>query len=147
MQEEYPIESLVQHRRGMLLIDRLLSHAENSVETEVTIRPDSTFCVDGKVPAWVGLEYAAQGVAVYAGLQEKKLGLPAKVGFLLGCRNYETHVPHFPVGMVLRIHVAEEFRDHNMGVYQCSLYDQENNMVATTSLRAYVPDNLDDILL
>lgn len=146
MKEIYPIESLLKHRRGMLLIDRLVDYDDNSITAEVTIREDSTFCKNGAVPAWVGLEYAAQGVGVYAGVYEKKLGHPTKVGFLLGCRKYKTTLSQFSVGMTIRIHVLEDFRDENMGVYQCTLYDENNNIIVTTSLSAYVPERLEDIL-
>jgi predicted hotdog family 3-hydroxylacyl-ACP dehydratase len=145
MQEIYSIESLIKHRRGMLLIDRLVEYDDNSIIVEVTIRENSTFYKNGAVPAWIGLEYAAQGVGAYAGIYEKKLGHPTKVGFLLGCRKYHTTVSQFPLGMTIRIHVIEEFRDENMGVYQCTLYDENNNVVATTSLSAYVPERLEDI--
>jgi len=144
--ELYSIESLIKHRRGMLLIDRLIDYDENSVTVEVTITESSTFCSNGSVPAWVGLEYAAQGVGTYAGVYEKKLGHPTKVGFLLGCRKYKSSLSVFPVGMTLHIHVTEEFRDENMGVYQCVLKNTENNIVATTSISAYVPERLEDVL-
>ncbi len=140
-----PIEALVQHRRGMLLIERLLSYADGYAEVETTIREDSTFCAKGAVPIWVGMEYAAQGVAAYAGMYEKQSGRATKVGLLLGCRNYTPSIEEFPVGMTLRITVKEEFRDNNMGVYACAIYDQQDNCVATTTISAYVPENIGDI--
>lgn len=143
--DKYPIESLVKHRRGMLLIDRLISHSDNGVVVEVDITPNSSFLQDGHVPAWIGVEYAAQGVAVYAGLRDHLNFRENKVGLLLSCRNYKVQRSRFMLGETLSIRVEEEFSDGQMGAYNCTIHDANQEMIASVSLNAYVPETVIDI--
>ncbi len=141
---KYQLEDLVKHRRGMLLIDRIVSHDEDSVTAEVTITPQSTFFQQDHVPSWVGLEYAAQTVAALSGLRAKTKNQDMKVGLLLSCRRYQCTRPRFVAGDVLTIHAKEEFNDGQMGAYNCSIH-QGAEEVATVSLSAYIPESINDL--
>ena len=80
------IPSLVPHGGAMSLLGRLLSTEGESLVAEVAIGPDSMFCTNGSVGAWVGVEYMAQAVAAHAGYAAGLRGEPVRVGFLLGAR-------------------------------------------------------------
>ena len=88
------IRTLVPHAGPMLLLDRIVSVDAESVCAEVRIRKDSLFCVDGGVGAWVGLEYIAQAIAVYAGFRAALRGEAVKVGFLLGTQTLRMRSPN-----------------------------------------------------
>ena len=118
---DYPLDKIMKHKRTMLLLDRVVSHTDNFILAEVTISPASTFFHDGHVPAWVGLEYAAQAVAAFSGIRAMENNGESKVGFLLSCRRYICSRSAFKYGDVITIHAQEEFNDGNMGGYTCSL--------------------------
>ena len=40
---DYPIEDLIKHRRGMLLVDRLVSYDVSGVVVEVVLKEDASF--------------------------------------------------------------------------------------------------------
>ena len=138
------IEKLIKHRRGMLLIDEVLSYNDDTITTQLTIKKDTTFLQDGQVPAWVGVEYVAQSVAALSGMRAHHLCEEAKIGLLLSCRRYKSNRSAFNLGEVLIIHVDEEFNDGNMGAYTCSISINDET-IASLTLSAYIPDNIDDI--
>tara|TARA_B100001750_G_scaffold211649_1_gene193000 strand:- start:933 stop:1376 length:444 start_codon:yes stop_codon:yes gene_type:complete len=141
---DYPLDKIMKHKRTMLLLDRVVSHTDNIVVAEVTISPASTFFHDGHVPAWVGLEYAAQAVAAFSGIRAMENNGESKVGFLLSCRRYICSRSAFKYGDVITIHAQEEFNDGNMGGYTCSL-SIGGEEVASVTLSAYIPEKLNEM--
>ena len=45
---DYQIEDLIKHRRGMLLIDRLVSYDKTGVVVEVVIKKKTSFLRNGR---------------------------------------------------------------------------------------------------
>ena len=142
---DYPIEDLIKHRRGMLLVDRLVSYNLSEVVVEVVLKEDASFLNKDYVPAWVGIEYAAQAVAAWAGLQAIHDDKEAKIGLLLSCRRYKSTRPRFMLGEVLNVHAREEFSDGQMGAYSCSIYDEAGMEVVMVSLNTFMPENVKEI--
>ena len=142
---DYLIEDLIKHRRGMLLVDRLVSYNLSEVVVEVVLKEDASFLNKDYVPAWVGIEYAAQAVAAWAGLQAIQGDKDVKIGLLLSCRKYKSTRPRFMLGEVLNVHAREEFSDGQMGAYSCSIYDEAGKEVVTVSLSAFMPENVEEI--
>ena len=142
---DYPIEDLIKHRRGMLLVNRLVSYDVSGVVVEVVLKEDASFLNEDYVPAWVGIEYAAQAVATWAGLQAIQGDKEVKIGLLLSCRKYKSTRPRFMLGEVLNVHVREEFSDGQMGAYSCSIYDEAGMEVVMVSLNTFVPENVKEI--
>ena len=95
------IEDLVKHRRGMLLVDKILSYDECGLIAEVVIKKGNSFLSEGYVPAWIGIEYVAQAVAAWGGLQAIQDDKGVKIGLLLSCRKYKSTRSHFMLGEVL----------------------------------------------
>lgn len=99
MSVEYSIAQVLPHEGRMLLLDELFEYGQEHVVAAVEIRPDSVLCEPGRgVPSWVGLEYMAQTVAAFSGVEEVRLGMKPRIGLLLGTRNYQAKVPYFPIG-------------------------------------------------
>ena len=142
---DYPIEDLIKHRRGMLLVDRLVSYNLSEVVVEVILKEDTSFLNEDYVPAWVGIEYAAQSIAAWAGLQAIQGDKEVKIGLLLSCRKYKSTRPRFMLGEVLKVHSRKEFSDGQMGTYSCSIYDEAGIEVVTASLNTFMPENVKEI--
>lgn len=101
---KYRIEQVLPHTGRILLLDELVGWDEEKVVAAVTIRADSVLC-DGErgVPSWVGLEYMAQTVASFSGVEEVMQGMKPRIGLLLGSRSYRAHVAFFPIGARLLV--------------------------------------------
>lgn len=144
------IRSLVPHSGTMVLLDRVVALADETLCAELVIKPDTLFCDGQGVGAWVGVEYMAQAVAAFAGYEARVRGRPVKVGFLLGSRRYQSHRPSFPVGSTLHIHVQRALQGENgLGAFECridALEDAGVMTVATASITVFQPDNVNQFL-
>ncbi len=138
----YDIETLVSHRGAMLLLDRVVEASRLHAMIEITIDESSTFYKTGQgVPAWVGIEYMAQAVAVLGGVQALEDSDPVPMGYLLGTRKYRCALPWFEDGWVLRIRCEEEVLDGNgLGAYNCEMMVNpfnEDDVIAQSRLTVY----------
>lgn len=131
------IAELIPHSGRMVLLDRIIDFDEQSLSAELTVRNDSLLGDDKCVPAYVGIEYMAQAIAAYAGIQSKQAGEPIKIGFLLGTRRYTSNVGSFAVGTLLTIHVKNIIQDDKLGVFDCKIYAKGIEIIA--SLTVYQP--------
>jgi len=123
----WPLEELLPHSGPMILIDEALEAGEGWATAAARVGEDSVFYQAGLgVPAWVGIEYMAQTIALYAGICAKQAGTDIRIGFLLGTRRYQTQTSYFPLGSLLRISVQEEWQDGNMAVFACRIYCHED---------------------
>ncbi len=141
------IERLVPHRAPMLLIDRIVEAAEDTVTAEARVDPHCVFAVGDKgVPSYVGLEMMAQTVCAYDGLRRFEEGLPPPLGFLLGCRRYTVRRPYLAPGAVLTITARMLLHDGDMASFECSIRDDDTTNFAEGSLNVYRPANPEAIL-
>jgi len=135
------------HRPPMVLLDRVVEAAETHIVCEVALQVDSPFCDGAAVPGWVGIEYMAQTIGVLAGWRALAKQLPVKIGFLVGTRQYQSHVPQFRVGDVLRVTADEEMTTtDSLSVMHCKLHDASGTLLAEASLLVFQPDDLDAYL-
>jgi predicted hotdog family 3-hydroxylacyl-ACP dehydratase len=127
----------------MLLLDEVLEHSPEHVVCAVTIRPASQFCEAAKgVPAWVGLEYMAQTVCAYSGVDEARAGQRPSIGLLLGARRYESQVDSFAPGTRLRIRADLVLRDENdLVAFNCTIHDGERTL-ARGDIKALRPKDV-----
>ncbi|WP_432722094.1 3-hydroxy-fatty acyl-ACP dehydratase [Jeongeupia wiesaeckerbachi] len=141
-----PIADYLPHSGRMVLLDRVVSTAPNTLTAATTIRADSPFCDGVAVGGWVGVEYMAQTIAALAGFEARQRGESVKVGFLVGTRRYDCELPAFRVGQTLSVTVLREFQaDNGVAVMDC-IIAIDGAPVAHAQLSAYQPDNLDDYL-
>jgi predicted hotdog family 3-hydroxylacyl-ACP dehydratase len=132
----------------MLLLDQVTDMAGDSFEAEVTLTPDSEFCENGQVGAWVGIEYMAQTVAAFAGSEGLAAGGKIKVGFLLGTRQYECKAPYFKAGSTLRIRVKKVLHDpQGLSVVECALSLKGGEELARANLTVFQVDDFEAYLL
>ncbi len=137
---EFQLDEVVPHSSTMSLLDEIVDYGPDWLQSRVLIHADSVFVTDLGVPGWIGLEYMAQTVAAYAGVQERLQGGAPKIGFLVGTRRYECSQPYFSIGATLRIDVREEFRAENgLGVFSCTL--SAEGVQASASINVFQPDD------
>ncbi|MCL2076504.1 MAG: 3-hydroxylacyl-ACP dehydratase [Betaproteobacteria bacterium] len=142
-----PIIDYLPHRPPMVLLDRVVEVEELRIVCEVAIKVDSPYCDGAAVPGWVGVEYMAQSVGALSGWRSLARGLPVKVGFLVGTRHYQSHVPEFRVGEMLRVAAAEELMtDDGLAMMRCTLHNADGALLAEASLMVFQPDDVDAYL-
>jgi predicted hotdog family 3-hydroxylacyl-ACP dehydratase len=145
---QLPIAELLPHRAPMILLDRLLLYGPGFLEAEVCVVADSLFLEHGAVPAWVGVEYMAQACACFAGMEARARGEAARVGFLLGTRDYRTTVAGFELGAVLRVRASPVHREGSgLSVVQCRISrDDRGPPIVQATLTVYEVADLDAYL-
>ena len=118
-----PAAEFVMHRDLMLLLDTLVESGDDGVICEWQVNIDDPFVEkDLGVPAYVGIEFMAQCVAVYAGARARIVGLGPPLGFLLGARHFKSSVSNYEIGERYRATCQELIRDDSgMGSYACSI--------------------------
>lgn len=144
-EQQWPIEQLVPHAGRMSLLERAVAAEGESLQAELSIAADDLF-FDAQGPgtgvgAWVGIEYMAQAVAAWAGLQARHDGSAPKIGFLLGSRRYQSSRSTFALGERLRISVRREFQaDNGLGQFDCRI-EIGAETVASAQLTVFGPSD------
>jgi len=128
--------SVLPHSGPAVLLDEILRFDAQGLLAVATVRHSPAFSsADGSLPAWVGLELMAQGVAAFSGCEAGK----ARLGLLLGARRYDASCDGFPVGMRLEIEVIPSNRDEDgFGVFDCSIRCAGERL-AEAALTVYQP--------
>jgi predicted hotdog family 3-hydroxylacyl-ACP dehydratase len=135
------IHDVVPHSGRMLLLDRIVAFDGASLTAELSIRAGALFVHARGAGAWAGIEYMAQTVAAFAGMEARTRGEKAKVGFLVGTRHYGCNVPYFPVGATLRVLVQRDARGpQGVASFDCSITGE--GIVAEATVTVIQPDNL-----
>jgi 3-oxoacyl-[acyl-carrier-protein] synthase-1 len=143
LERHFKMTEVLPHEGRMLLLDEILDADAEHVRCAVTIRPDSMFC-DGLsgVPSWVGLEYMAQTVSTYSGVDEARAGQRPSIGLLLGSRRYQTEVSFFPIGARLMIEAHLMLRDENdLVAFDCKILAGDR-VLARGDVKAYRPKDV-----
>ncbi|HVZ99881.1 MAG TPA: hypothetical protein VG841_06160 [Caulobacterales bacterium] len=135
-----PVEELVPHAGGMLLIDRIIAQEGETVRGEVEISPQSLFFEAGRgVPGYVGFELMAQTISAYDGLKRRRNGKPPKIGFLVGCRSYRCVKPFFAAGEKLVIEVTSLLGEEGMASFDCKISSPDGAEMAKAVINVYRP--------
>ena len=121
-----PAAEFVLHRPPMLLLDSLVDIGPEFTCCEWQVTDESEFLHAGSgVPAYVGVEFMAQCVAVHAGARARVRGLAPPLGFLLGTRHFKAATKYFEIGKSYRTTCSELIRDSSgMGSYECDIQFQ-----------------------
>lgn len=121
---QYPVSSLVPHSPPMVLIDAVLDYSDRHLTAAVDIRERSMFfdAALGGVPAWVGVEYMAQAISAWAGVQALQQGEPIRPGFLLGSRRLKLPEKVLNAGRRYTVMVEQLFRDDSgLASFDCRI--------------------------
>ncbi|MEP5230829.1 MAG: hypothetical protein ABJQ78_05275 [Alloalcanivorax sp.] len=145
-----PVAELVPHSGALVLLDRIVAVEEESLTAAIQVTADGLYNHGDAVPAWVAMEYMAQAVAAFAGLESYRNGDTIPLGFLLGSRKVEFNSQSFPVGSVLTVTVKRILQDDSgMAVFECHLSGDDThsrNIQASARLNLYQPIDSDAFL-
>jgi predicted hotdog family 3-hydroxylacyl-ACP dehydratase len=120
------VADVLPHTGSAVLLDVVLEH-----NTKVTVcaadpaRATAYALSDGTIPAWVGLELLAQGVAAHAGLEARVRGEPPSLGLFLGSRRIVIHADALPSGRRLLVRVEHRLGREGPVSFACSLIDAD----------------------
>ena len=135
----YTPEQTLPHRGSMLLIDEVLAYEAEAVRCLVRVRRESPFCGNDGVPAWVGLEYMAQAMGVYSGIELLQKGESPRIGFLIGTRRYDSIVPTFAIGADLEVSARVVlWEEDNLYAFDCAIL-HEGRKLAWGEIKAFRP--------
>lgn len=94
MNDTPDVRELLPHAGPMVLINRVLRHDE--CETVCLVAEHDLFRdADGSVPAWIGLEYMAQCVALHGALHGHLQRASRQIGWLVSARAVSFHADRF----------------------------------------------------
>lgn len=142
---QWSMEELVPHSGSMVLLDAVLSFSDKTISTEKVIRKDEVFLEGDTVPAWVAIEYMAQAIGAFAGIQAKLADQPVKVGLLLGTRKLTADFAGFSIGDRIIVNAEEIHREDNgLCVFACTITSPGGQIRA--NLNVFVPEDFDQYM-
>lgn len=139
------LEKILPHKQPMILIDDLLGYSieDGWLRSVITITKESMFydsTIEG-VSSIVGIEYMAQTIGCYAFLKSKRE--EPLVGFLLGTRLYNNMLEVYKEGETFEILVKEIFSGNDIVSFDCIIYNQENEEVASATVNVYQSEDIE----
>ena len=136
------VEQALPHESPMILLDRLVQKTETGLISEVIIREGIPFFDDGVVSAFVGVEYMAQTVAAFSGVESIGNGGQAEIGFLLGIKGFTSKCRLFSNGQILQVAVNHDWGDKQLMHFIGVITDSETKEVLQEAqLSAFKPEN------
>lgn len=148
---EQNIADFIPHRAPMILIDKIIRHQQDALETEVQITPQSAYFDEQRqaVPNYVGIEYMAQSIAALAGVEAKLRRDKIRVGFLLGSRKLALHTAQYELNRRYRTQVKRLYQEESgLAVFDCQIYllpeagaEQTPQLVAEANVNVFQPQD------
>ena len=135
----HEMDAWVPHRGAMSLLASVAHRDELSIVARVRVPAQGLFVTPDGVPAWVGIEYMAQAVAAWSGARHRTGGGSPRIGYLLGSRRYEAHLPMFPIGAHLHVlALCELMGDNGLGMFDCRI-EHDGRLLASGRLSVFEP--------
>ncbi len=141
MAEAHDPRALVPHAGPMMLLSKVLRHDAEETACTVEIAEQQLFRdADGSVPAWIGLEYMAQCIAVHAALARGDDG-PPPIGFLASVRALTLSCERFEPDQRLEV-VARQLRGaaYGLATFACRIQDAAGSVLAEGRISCFAPE-------
>lgn len=151
-------ENVLPHAHPMILLDEILDYGDQFAVALVRPELGKPFADDtGCVPVWVGMEYMAQTIGAYAGIQSQRAGEAVKIGFLLGTRAYDCSLDQFCCGRAYWVRVEKVYEGDGLSSFECTIAQpvdegnlpldirekaQKENIVARAIINTFQPDDI-----
>ena len=147
----YDLETLLPHRAPIVLLSEVVDYDETFASALIHITTASPFFDTelGGVPSWVGMEYMAQTIGIWAGHQQLINNKPVQAGFLLGCRSYDCNSGVFPAGCTLQLSTQPVYLDDSgIGAFDCMIVcvSDSDTIQATAQIKAFRPQEPKDFV-
>lgn len=134
------VDTLLRHQKPMILLDRVLEKMENGACCEVDISPTCLFADAKGVPAYVSIEFMAQTIGIYDGLECRMRNQEPEIGFLIGTKQLELNCDYFVFGQTLRTEALLLWDGGKLVQFECAVYDaQSNKKLASATVSIYSP--------
>jgi predicted hotdog family 3-hydroxylacyl-ACP dehydratase len=141
----FSLQALMSHAEPMLLLQDVLHCDESHCRASVVIAEDSLFNQPSRgVPAYVGIEYMAQTIALWSGVQARVHGVNPKMGFLLGSRKYVAHCRYFTQGSALLVSTELIYMQDGLGAFSCRIHC-DDALLASANVNVFEPEKQEDI--
>ena len=145
---KYDLTKLIPQRSPMIFISDVeaFDYENETLIARIDVR-DTDIMFDenlGGIPSWASLEFMAQSVASYVGLQDlhnNPNATPA-VGFILGSRKISVLKPVYLVNHSYFVNVKSLFCDQNIASFDCQIVDEDSDVIANGSLNVFRPDDI-----
>ena len=148
----YDLEKLLPHKPPMIFLSGVSSIDFDKGELVAWFEvkeSDVGYCPKMKgVPGYAALEYMAQAVGCFVGahdLKEDPNGVPG-AGFVLGTRSLDVHTEVFGLSQRYFVRVSALFCDESIASFDCVVYNDKQETLATALLNAYRPESMADFM-
>ncbi|MDE1460349.1 hypothetical protein [Spartinivicinus poritis] len=140
-QPNWQPEELLPHDHPMILLGRVEDYGADFVAASFTVNKQSYFLNHQQqlIPIWFGLEYMAQTIGLFAGIQHKLANEPVKIGFLLGTRRYTCLADALLMSHTYQVRASKKYEDEGLSVFDCAIYHPE--LVAEASINVFQPND------
>lgn len=144
------------HSGRMVLLDKIVAADSQSLTAHAHISAQHILLPPQALalPSYLAAEIMAQGVAAWAGMQQRAKGEAIRLGFLLGTRKLLCRLPEIPIGTQLIVFIKQSWQDDlGMGVFDCELrcaHDLHadfpaNSVLVSGAMNVYSPSRAEDL--
>ncbi len=134
------LDTLIPHAGPMRLLARVLEHSRERTVCAIDPAASELFRdPDGRVPAWVAVEYMAQGVAAHGALLDG-VSTP-RPGFLVGAKRITLLRESFATDESLEVSARILQRVGRLASLACELR-AGGELVAEGTLSVFIPDSI-----
>ncbi len=130
------LSKLLPHAPPMLLIDRIERARDDEIAVSALIQEDNIFLSAGRVRGAVLVEYMAQTVATFAGLEASKQAGPIRPGYVIGIRSFEVKTEALRPGEALQIIAVRIFGDADRANFNARV-ERDSQTIATATMTVY----------
>ena len=146
--EKDELINLLPHKGRMFLLDRAVDVDcdKYSITTQVDVTESSMFydeALDG-IPSYVTFEYMAQSISALSGIDNRRRGLPPKVGVILSVSEFKSFIPVLKVGTTVTVLDCQQDIVDRVFSFNCTAYIGET-LVASGKLTVMEVDDLREL--
>ena len=124
MSGEFPsIAELLPQAGAMRLLERVLAHDGERTRCEVLPSRSALFQLDGRIPAWVAIEYMAQCAAADGMLRLRARGEAPQPALFVGSRRIAFRCASFEPGQRLVVSARHSAGRRELLAFDCAVED------------------------
>ena len=146
--EKDELINLLPHKGRMFLLDRAVDVDcdKYSITTQVDVTESSMFYDEalGGIPSYVTFEYMAQSISALSGIDNRRRGLPPKVGVILSVSEFKSFIPVLKAGTTVTVLDCQQDVVDRVFSFNCTAYIGDT-LVASGKLTVMEVDDLREL--
>ncbi|MBO7517225.1 MAG: thioester dehydrase, partial [Spirochaetia bacterium] len=117
-----------------------------SIKTQVDVTEGSMFYDEalGGIPSYVTFEYMAQSISALSGIDNRRRGLPPKVGVILSVSEFKSFIPVLKAGTTVTVLDCQQDIVDRVFSFNCTAYIGDT-LVASGKLTVMEVDDLKEL--